>query len=315
MHLFTHTVYHDHDPVHDMETMFRSIRAAGADGMELLTGYAEPDHLFKGIVKGVHLPYATDWHSAWNGTDTSELSDDEVKFVFLGRDREDMVRNVRDAIRYASVLEPEYGVFHGSSVRLDEIFGKPSDNDGDVIKALAEMMNSVVSEFKDNEPPFTIMFENLWWSGLKLLDASEYRILENKLEFDDWGFCLDTGHLMNALGNCTDEGESIDAVVDVVSEYPCDMASRIYGMHLHLSTSADFVRTYAPPKIDGDMGIMERLSMAYGYVSKLDQHRPFTSPSCKQIVDIVDPEFLTHEIVSDSWDSRLSDFSAQRGFF
>ena len=315
-HLFSHSVYRDYENAPEPDCIPGSIQEAGADGLELLTGYFDVDTEYRDITAGVHLPYSTDWYSAWTGVhDTSWMTDDEIKFIHYGKDRDGIVSNIVRSIRYAAVTDPAYGVLHAGSVHIDDLFRKGHRNsDTDVLNAFAEMVNSAVSHFNGGEPPFRILFENLWWPGLKMLDDREFRLFEERLEFDNWGFCLDTGHMMNALGDCYEETSSINSLLTIFEKYPREMKDRIMTMHLQLSTSAEYTNSVYP-EVDMSLPPKERLSKAYGHVCRIDQHRQFTSEKCIDLVNAISPDFVTHEIVPPLWDDRLSCFRAQRSFF
>jgi hypothetical protein len=319
-HLYSVSAYpFDTDTYGGISETFRKVRDAGGDGIELLTGYFHPDASFRGFAKGVHLPYATDWYSAWVG-DTAyiDIVDDEnVKYRSYGRNRDEMVNTLRDAIIYASSAEPAYGVFHASNTRMDEVMGfSHRDSDEDVIRAAAGLLNRTMSLFRDGEPPFTIVLENLWWPGLTLADDSGFRMLDDELEFDDWGICLDTGHLMNHLGHCRIERESIEDVLRIVRSYPRKMKDRIDVIHLHMSLSADYrdecLKNPVEFRVTNDD---EMISGAYRHVCMIDQHRPFTDRMCTEIVYLLGPKYVTHEISAPSADERIAGFAKQRSLF
>ena len=313
MHLFSHTVYHEEEGLPPGTDIGDSLKRVNACGLELLTGFFSPPSCYKGMIGGVHLPYSTDWHSVWSGSFTPDPSED-VKFIHFGHDRQEMVSKVTEAIRFASELKPKYGVFHAGSVRLSEVLAlKRTDKDEDVLNSLTEMMNDVVKNFPKGEPPFTILFENLWWPGLTLKDDKGFRILKKDLDFDNWGLCLDTGHLMNALGNCRNESDSIKALIGIFKGYPEEMKNRIKTVHLQLSTSADYTDNYVPSEDKASEA--ERWKLLYSHVSKIDQHRPFTDPACVELIDILKPDQITHELPSDTWEGRLEVFKRQRSFF
>ncbi|MDR0198404.1 MAG: sugar phosphate isomerase/epimerase [Methanomassiliicoccaceae archaeon] len=319
-HLFGISAYQfDLDEHGGTAEAIRKIMGAGADGIELLTGYFVPDPIFRGIAKGVHLPYATDWYSAWAG-DTGYIdivSDENVKYRSYGRCREEMMRTLRDSIVCASSLSPAYGVFHASNTRMDEVMGfDHRDSDEDVVHAVAELLNGTMGLFPGGEPPFRVLLENLWWPGLTMTDDSGFRMLCDRLEFDNWGLCLDTGHLMNRLGNCSDERKSIDDVMRIVKKYPPEMMDRIDVVHLHMSLSAGYTEECRRNPVefvltDDD----EMISKAYGHVCMVDQHRPFTDASCTDIVRTLMPRYVTHEISSPSPSERLTGFAGQRSLF
>ncbi|MDR0334586.1 MAG: sugar phosphate isomerase/epimerase [Methanomassiliicoccaceae archaeon] len=319
-HLFSISAYDfDTDEYGGAREAVRRITEAGADGVELLTGYSEPDHVFKGAAKGVHLPYATDWYSPWVGETRyiDTVSDENVRYRSFGRTREEMAGTLRDAIAFASHLSPAYGVFHASNTRMDEVMGfRYRDSDSDIVHAVAELLNLAVKDLPNGEPPFRIVLENLWWPGLSMTDDSGLRILEKELAFDNWGLCLDTGHLMNRLGNCRHERKSIEEVLKIIRRYPDDMRERIDVIHLHMSLSADYRERCITDPIgstvtdDDDM-----ITKAYEHICKVDQHRPFTDRSCTEIVRMLHPRYITHEISGPSPSERLSGFAGQRSLF
>ncbi|MDR0791226.1 MAG: sugar phosphate isomerase/epimerase [Methanomassiliicoccaceae archaeon] len=319
-HLFSISAYSfDLDEYGGTSEAVRRINDAGADGIELLTGYFDPEPTLREAVTGVHLPYATDWYSVWTG-DTSYIdivSDDNIRYRSYGRNRDEIILTVRDAMVHAHTVRPTYGVFHASNTRMDEVMGFiHRDRDDDVIHAVAELLNGAVSSFPGGEPPFTILFENLWWPGLTMADDSGYRILKDCLNFDDWGLCLDTGHLMNHLRNCRDERESIEDVMNVIRKYPRDMTDRIDLIHLHMSLSADYrERCAADPMTFGMTSDDEMISRAYEHVCMIDQHRPFSDVQCTEIVRTLEPKYVTHEISAPTASGRLSGFAEQLSLF
>jgi len=319
-HLYSISAYpFDIDGYGTIGDAIRRITDVDADGIELLTGYFHPDRRFKGIAKSVHLPYATDWYSVWGG-DTGyidRVKAENIRYRSYGRNREEIAGALSDAVAYASSLSPAYGVIHASNTRMDEVMGfSHRDTDDEVVYAVAELLNAVTEKFRGGEPPFTIVFENLWWPGLSMLDSSGFKILEKELEFTNWGLCLDTGHLMNRLGNCRNERKSMNDVLSIVKKYPEKMKERIDVVHLHMSLSADYTdmcKRY-PAKFAGTDD-EEMIREAYEHVCRIDQHRPFTDALCTDIVKTVGPRYVTHEISAPTPAERLSGFAEQRSLF
>jgi hypothetical protein len=149
-----------------------------------------------------------------------------------------------------------------------------------------------------------------------MTDDSGFRILCDELKFDDWGLCLDVGHLINRLGNCTDERKSIDRILNIIQKYPRDMRNKIDVVHLHMSLSSEYVKECKKYPTEFKMTNDDHaISMAYDHVCKIDQHRPFTDPSCVKIVNALSPRYVTHEISAPSPDGRLLGFGEQRSLF
>jgi sugar phosphate isomerase/epimerase len=319
-HLFSISAYSfDVDEYGGTHEAIRKIKEAGADGLELFTGYFEPDAAFKGVAAGVHLPYATDWYSAWNG-DTEYLNginDDNIRYRSYGRNREQMADTLHDAIIRASSLNPAYGVLHASNVRMNEIMNfSYNDSDDDVVRGLAELLNSVAKRFPKGEPPFKIVLENLWWPGLAMTDDSGLNILKDVLTFGNWGLCLDTGHLMNRLGNCRDEVPTIKDVLRIAKNYPREMKNKIETIHLHMSLSADYTdECIRNPMQLNSADYNELMTKAYEHACRIDQHRPFTDKMCTDIVRLIEPKYVTHEVFGPTPSERLSGFSKQRSLF
>lgn len=290
----------------------------GLDGIELLTGYDRTDDMFRDRCVSVHLPYATDWMAPWSGARVvpEDMDDRDVRYIFYGRDAEEVVGSLRTAIDVASESDPEYGVLHAGNANIDEILRyNYSDDDADVLKNFAEMVNRAVSSYPGGEPPFRVLFENLWWPGLRLIDDSGYRILEDRIEFDNWGLCLDTGHLLISTKVSEDERSSIERLTDIVTDYPEEMKDRIVTMHLHLNTSAEYMRSHVERSDFLNLNVLDRLSAGYDHVCRMDEHRPFSMEEVVRIAEIVDPAYITHEMVAQSIDLQIGCFEQQRSLF
>ncbi len=244
------------------------------------------------------------------------MDGDSVLFFSYGRDRESIVRNVREGIVCAAPLDPAYGIIHAGSANIRELFCETySDKDDDVLRAFAEIVNEAVSVFPGGEPPFKLMFENQWWPGLRMLDGSNYRTLCDRIEFENWGLCLDTGHLMVTTQEAENELQSIDLLLDIFERYPKDMIDDISVIHLHRNESAGYIRGYDAPKDADRMSINDILNIGYGYVTGMDQHRPFTKKDVRRITDFLAPDFVTHEMGAPDVSAREADYQTQRSSF
>lgn len=293
-------------------------RIHGLDGIELLTGYEPVNVSFFSQSMSVHLPYAVDWYAAWTGVREvpDNISDEDVRYIFYGRDKEDITNNLKLAIENASAVGPAYAVLHACNANLNEMleYGY-SDDDEKILSVFIDMVNAVVSSFPGGEPPFRILFENLWWPGLRMLDDRGFRLIEEKIEFENWGLCLDTGHLLISTKRSREELSSIRMLEGIFEKYPEDMMDKIITMHFHQNTSADFMRSYARDSKYTEMDVMERLDAAYEYIFGMDEHRPFTMKEAVGLVDIIRPEYVTHEMGAPETGARIMDFERQRSLF
>ena len=101
----------------------------------------------------------------------------------------------------------------------------------------------------------------------------------------------------------------------IFEKYPKDMTEKIITMHFHQNTSADFMRSYVRDPNYLRMDIMERLGAAYDYIFRMDEHRPFTLKEATGLVDMIGPEYVTHEMGASDMGVRITDFKLQRSLF
>ncbi len=291
---------------HDWNKVGSFLHTHGLDGVELFIDHTPLPDFPCGVVKGVHLPYWMGKHRAWVDESAfhEDMDENERFFLFGGCDRQDMITNFINALENAASINAEYGVFHVAYVEPHHVFTRNFEvSDIEVMDSTAEFLNSSVALLSGREPPVKLFFENLWWPGLNLLDTAATMHFVDSLEFENWAFTLDTGHLMNAIMNCTDERHAIDSVLEVLERYPEDIIGRMEGMHFHCSLSGDYQMQVAKSGVPAgyhELPFHERLVAVMEHISKIDQHMPFTDERCKEIVDFVKPRFLTHEFETNS---------------
>ncbi|WP_094227131.1 TIM barrel protein [Methanolobus psychrotolerans] len=285
------------------------------DGLELFVDSSPLPDVPVDLIEGVHLPYWMGRHRAWADPSafSQEMEEFEKVYVFGGSSREDVIDTFRMSLENAALLNASYAVFHVSYAELEQVFTRSFGcTDYDVLATTAEFLNEAVSIYPNGEPPVRIFFENLWWPGLTFLDPMNVEYFASRLDFDNWAFVLDTGHLMNATMRCEDEECSINLVLDLLSNHPEEFIRRIEGMHFHCSLSGQYLRNSSGNKLPmgfADMPFHDRLLSVMEVLEQMDQHMPFTSEKCSQIVEFVSPDFLTHEFVSTdlcSLDTKIS---------
>jgi hypothetical protein len=312
-HLVSFSVYEDTDVLSsDLSLNFKEI---GCDGIELLTGYDKVPNGHRKYATAVHLPYAADWYCAWNGDNVPECDSDTARFTMYGTCRNEVSDNLAHAISIASEIDPPYGVLHAGNVNLDEVLKhQTSVSDKRILSAFCEMINSAVSLLPKGRPPFKLALENLWWPGLKMINGWEIQFFDQKLEFEEWGICLDTGHLLNCLPCIRCEEEAVCALEKIFYGYSSSVKDKIDTMHLHYSASSDYRECFK----DCDKGndtMDEFMKKAYDHISVIDQHLPFRSSGCVDLVRIIDPNYVTHEMNGSVSGNILGDFKLQRSHF
>lgn len=309
-HLFCHSVYQDLDLFgEDPRATLMGIRS---DGIEMLTSFDAPPAGYPDLTTTVHLPYASDWLAAWEDR-PHDMPADTSLYVMYGRSRREVVSNIRRCIEAAAPMSPGHGVMHACNADLAEVKKRTCTRDSEsVIRAFCEMMNEVASGFPEGEPPFKIVFENLWWPGMRLVDGSDFDLVDELISFDNWGICLDTGHLMNCLPGIYTEQDGIEAVTRIVSGYSRRLRDSISAVHFHFSASGQYRETFQEEELHGDPS--EFYWSAYRHVSTLDQHRAYSDPSCVRIIDILSPDYVIHELPGKE-SGPFHDFVQQRSLF
>lgn len=305
-HLLSYSVYQDLSLFGDDPGA--TLGGMGCDGLELLTSYGPPDMAYADLTETVHLPYAPDWLAAWQDR-PADMSEEDSLYFMYGRSREDVVTNVTRAIDAASVLRPAHGVFHACNADIEEIFHRRyTRSDDEVVRELCDLMNTVVGGMHGGEPPFRILFENLWWPGLRLLDGRGFDILCDRLEFDNWGICIDTGHMLACLPTVS-ETDGIDRLLDVFFGYSDDLIGRITGVHFHWSATYAYRTTFE--ERDFEPPASRFVADANSHVMNIDRHLPFTSVRCRELLDALRPDYVIHEMPG-SETGILEDFRKQR---
>ncbi|MDR0887655.1 MAG: sugar phosphate isomerase/epimerase [Candidatus Methanoplasma sp.] len=317
-HLYNYSVY---QPLTDIpgsgDDPVLRLNAIGCDGLELFTLYDKIDDCYRGIAPAVHLPFAIDWYRGWEErADIEEFNEISVRPVLFGRDRAEIVDNIRRFITVAADIDPAYGVLHAGNSNIDDVMLRTlHDDDRKVLDAFVEMVNTVVSGFPGGEPPFRLAFENLWGSGLKMIRKWEFELFERKLEFDNWGFCLDTGHMMNTLPDAYTEEQAINGLLHIFDGYSESIKDRIGTMHFHVSTSAEYRNTFPEEERPAWETMQETITRSYPHIMKIDQHRPFSDPRCVELVDAISPDFVTHEMIGSGSGDAITDLKQQLAHF
>ncbi|MDK2833651.1 MAG: hypothetical protein PWR29_557 [Methanolobus sp.] len=289
------------------------------DGLEL---YVDQSTITEGIpsrlIQGTHLPYWMGRHRAWVDDKAFSCGIDDFEKIYLlgGLSRDEVIGNFSRAMENAHSLGASYGVFHVAYVELEHVFTRSFNcTDRDVMATTADFLNESVRSFPNDEPPVRLFFENLWWPGLTFLDPEAVTYFTELLDFDNWAFVLDVGHLMAATMQCNREEDAVDTVLEVLSRHSDDMIDRIEGMHFHCSLSGEYMRGCSGmdmPEGFGELPFYDRLGKVMQVVERMDQHMPFTHERCADIVDYVRPDYLTHEFILQDLLSTDHKLSTQR---
>lgn len=278
----------------------------GLDGLEL-TLYEdwEPAQFPADWIQGVHLRFWPSWMDFWRGDREAlvrEYGSGAAWQASFGKTREAWIdfwrRHVREAVRTGA----RYVVFHVSQARTSELYHRRhAYGSAEVIEATLELVNDVMDALPED---CLLLYENLWWPGLTLLNPGLADRLLSGTHHQHTGILLDTGHLMNTSTSLATEDEAVRCVRRVVRNLG-GLRTSIYGMHLHRSLSGAFVRRRMAEA--GDLR-PRGFSEVFDYISHVDEHRPFETAAVQALVEDVQPEFLVHEFIQDSmedWEQKV----------
>ena len=266
----------------------------GIDGIEQFVYTLEkPEKDYGYCTVGAHLNYWTYWMDFWLRKNKRlrqqfRYVQDRRAYFKDALSREEWLAVIRRNINAALSQNPEYLVWHVSECNTSEIFTWIFNySDKEVLDAAAEVFNAVADEIPDN---VTVLFENLWWPGLRLTNARYVKCFFDSINRKNVGIMLDTGHLMNTNCRLKSEAEGADYILrtcDKLGAY----ADLIKGVHLSCSLSGEYQMTASrqvPAILNNEI--------IWKHISSIDQHRPFKTKAAKKIIDYLNPHYITHEL-------------------
>lgn len=268
------------------------------DGIELYVYQQKPytfDYREESI--GVHLKYWPYWLDFWYGNQkylNENYSDKkQLQEYYLGAvNQEEWLQIIRNNIKAALAVNPEYLVCHVSNCNLKEIFTFDFFyNDAQVIDASIEVFNAVSECIPDN---VIVLFENLWWPGLRLIEPGIVDRFFCGLKKQNVGIMLDTGHLMNTNISLSNELEAVSFICQTVENLGM-YKNYIHGMHLSCSLSGSYQKhsCKAVPESCSMTEIMH-------HVTSIDQHLIFKESGLKSLIECIEPSYLVHELFYDN---------------
>lgn len=272
------------------------------DGVEAIWGYeGQIAEECIDMVQGWHLTFYCDWLDFWKQDEEALLAKFGSREVwenfYMCKDREGFLKMFADDLERAHKAGAKYVVFHVSDVSIEEGYTYEwLHSDEEVVDAAAEIINLLL-DGKDYE--FDFLVENLHWAGFTMSNPDITKRLLDKINYANKGIMLDTGHLMCTNLELKTEEEAIEYVLDCVKAHE-ELISYIKGMHFHQSVTGEFVKanTGTLPELPEDY--FERFGFAYGHILQIDTHKPYTNNRAKEIVELVKPKYLVHELASSS---------------
>nr|WP_239559238.1 TIM barrel protein [Sporohalobacter salinus] len=230
----------------------------------------------------MHLSYYLNWlPSTSNKNDKLNL--DEI------------ITDYKEELSLAEQLDVDYVVFHASSLKPENIFTENfAKSNSIILSEVAEVINKVMDGL---EVEFKLLFENLWWGGLTFLDRSEALEFIRQVAYENVGFLVDTGHLMNTNVELSTEVEALCYLKNVLMDFK-DIADLFYGVHLHKSHSGSYRQknhAVLHNEFKSTNRYEEKTEIVGEFISNIDQHLPFSHVSPRGILELIEPKYLTHE--------------------
>lgn len=268
------------------------------DGIEQLIYDNNMILKYKESTIGVHLEYWSYWIDFWwnnqQRLDYIFESNEEKKHYYKAQNIYEWIEYIKKNITLALNLKPQYLVWHVSEANVQEIFTYNFYyNDRQVLLATSEVFNEVAKIIPDN---VLILFENLWWPGLRLNSMENVVYFFEKLKHNNVGIMLDTGHLMNTNINLTSELEASIFIKDIVNNLG-SFASLIKGVHLNCSLSGQYQKKFIEQQFKFCEFDKHRL---WEHITKIDEHEIFQTKAPSFLIDYIQPQYVVHELAYDN---------------
>jgi len=261
------------------------------DGVEMFV-YQEMSADNAPATFGAHLRYWPSWLGFWQH-DTERVKrelpeENDVKAYYGAVTPDQWLDIIRANIKEALKLKPQYLVWHISEASMEELYTmKFKYNDMQVISGAAEVFNAVASSIPAN---VKVLFENLWWPGLRLNNQTVVKAFFNRVNRDNVGIMLDIGHLANTNFSLKCEDDIIEYTLATVRNLG-ECAKYIKGIHLNKSLSGEYINSFKRefPK-------SASFAEHYRHITNIDQHQPFTDTNLEKVVRKIQPDYLVHEL-------------------
>ncbi len=269
----------------------------GCDGIEAIWGGIECKNQGKMPIIGWHLGFYCDWLDFWLQDEAALLKKfgdlKTVETFYGGLKKEALINFFEQDLQRAALSGAEYVVFHVSDVSIEEGYTYEWLHTHE--RVIEEAVNLVNLLMDGKDYKFNFLMENLHWAGLTFEKTEHTKLLLDGVNYEKKGLLLDTGHLFCTNPDIKNEADGINYTLRKMREHE-EMLDYIKAIHLHKSISGNFVKnnTGFLPKLPADY--FERFSEAYAHILKIDRHQPFYNPRVVEILDMVKPDYLVHEL-------------------
>lgn len=277
------------------------------DGVELICYEKDYlDTLPRQILKGLHLKYFPTWLEFYQN-DMAKVSEmfggmKGVRQYYGGTHPDILVEAFRQEYQRAREFEVEYMVYHVSHVTTEHSFTGAFDyTDDEVLDATADLVNRAF----DTNSDVLLLFENLWWPGLTLLDRDKAQRFLDQINYENKGIMLDLSHLMITNPKLKTAQEGAEYILDCIEKLG-SLKDWIKGVHVNLSLPGDYLLKDHQAQYEEILATedqFERYLKTVGHIKKIDWHVPFDHPLVKNIIESVTPEYIVYELLAKDYES------------
>lgn len=280
------------------------------DGIELLLhGNENIEEVPKDIVKGLHLSYFPTWLEFYTGQSCLEDFPTKESLVraFGGESKEAIHQRFSRDFDIAKRLATEYMIYHVGHVTIKEAYSFDfSYSNKDVLRETLNIVNDV---FKGQGP--ALLFENLWWPGLTLLNKEEIEWFMENVTYENKGIMLDLSHLLITNPNIKNMDQAVDYILEVLSNLG-DTIKWIKGIHVNGTLIYDYMKEDHLTHYETYLKASEedRFMEIYKHISSMDQHIPFSHPRLNEIISVVKPKYQMIEVVGrdrETWEAYVKE--------
>ena len=286
----------------DSQELLSYLRRNELDGFEIAQCNRESMSWYPpGSVIGVHMnywPICLDFFRGDSDALRKEFGSDDVWQAYYGaKTRGEFISSYREAILAAQEAGARYAVFHIAHCSLADCLTMSfSQRDLEVIDAYTDIINETLEGISCD---ITLLFENMWYTGLTLLDDSmAIRLLEN-IRCKKKGFILDIGHMMISDPFLSSYREAAEYIEKVLNERPA-VLSNIKGIHINGSLTGENLQAVRRGEGICDIAgnFWERYANAYHHITRIDSHQPFADTAIQDIVGLINPDYLVFELLA-----------------
>lgn len=271
----------------------------GIDYFELIK-YSDIDNSsLKKKIKGYHLRFFPTWLDLYFYSKEELLlrlgEEKNIRSLCGGITKDEMLEYYKKELERAKELEVEYVVLHACNI---DIFEGMTYNfrfsDMEILEKVVKFVNEIFDNEKYN---FTLLLENLWWPGLKLTSYLEVDYLIKNIKYKNTGFMLDTGHMLNTNLELKNSDEGVDYILGNLENLK-EYKNYIYGVHLNLSLSGEYVKRSIELNKERRLNLKEVLNEIYFHVEKIDYHFPFDNMRIKEVLKELPLKYLVYEFIA-----------------